>query len=388
MTIRGMRQVTVVLFGVALLIMLLCAVAAIFVDDQVMGQLLGTGAATLLASTVLYWGLRQFERSAGRWGGLVTIVMATLGLVFVLCAIWASSVLGSNSLSDFLWLSFLATAVCWLPLFAGGSCLQSKHADTSGRVAMVCFGLIYLGWLLAVWAQLDEELAFMVLGPSAIASAIVPTLLLQTALPRWSRVGPLLIVVPGTLYWILLLLGDHRLSLEPWNVLFIDIAMVVPAACAIVNGLTLVHPKRSRWLRPVTGCFAITGLVCFGVAIFDTVCLNPLDLEETAFRLATASGLAALAGGLALTVVTRIDQSFVEIVHDTRFELCCPRCRLMIELGQGDFLCPNCALKFRLHCESPDCRTCGYTLSPTFPDRCPECGTQVLIDEATDPLSV
>jgi hypothetical protein len=386
MTIRGMRQVTVVLFGVALLIMLLCAVASLFVDDQVMGQLLGTGAATLLASTVLYWGLRQFERSAGRWGGLVTIVMATLGLVFVLCAIWASSVLGSNSLSDFLWLSFLATAVCWLPLFAGGSCLQSKHADTSGRVAMVCFGLIYLGWLLSVWARLDEENTAMVLAPAALASAIVCVLLLQSGLQRWSRVVPMLMVITGTLVWVRLNLGDHNWSSSPISVLFVDIALVVPAAFAVVHGLMLARPKRARWLRPATMICAVVALACLGTGIFLAMCFEPLDLAEVAFRLATASGLAAIAGGLALTVVTRIDQSFVEILHNTRFELCCPRCRLMIELGQGDFLCPNCALKFRLHCEPPECRTCNYTLSPTFPDRCPECGTIVLLNDDVDPL--
>jgi predicted amidophosphoribosyltransferase len=55
----------------------------------------------------------------------------------------------------------------------------------------------------------------------------------------------------------------------------------------------------------------------------------------------------------------------------------CPRCSESLTLPQGKSSCHNCNLQFKLMFESPNCRNCGYDVTQTNNNLCPECGEPI-----------
>ena len=157
-------------------------------------------------------------------------------------------------------------------------------------------------------------------------------------------------------------------------------AVVAHATLVMLAPLTFGQ----RWLRLLTilAVFVTAALVDWIVYLDEA--------PEMLQRLASAAGICAACGTLAIAILARVNRKLT--VHATPKELReikleCPQCgkRQTIAVGT-DAACSGCGLKIAVRVEEPRCAHCDYLLYGISSDRCPECGTPIWgLAEAPEP---
>ena len=380
MTVHYLRRFTVALFGLALLLMLVCAVGAIFVDDRRMDELMGTGALTLLWVCV-----RQMDKPSTRYAGMASMATFTLAWVMFLLTIWTDELpFLPRSLFEQTGLSGVAVLVCWPGLYGGGLWLGAERGRLAGHILLWGSCVVLGAWLFAIWGSLlRTDTAANVMGAMAITTVFTALAALQSG---WHlnlrRLGAGLTVV-GAAMWVVLAIENVS---PPDAIIRVDLAIGCLAAGGMLgwsNLLMLVDMPTMRWLRTLTMTLGILTLALLAGLLTTSMATSQWsNVSEVLARCMVAAGLLTLASGLTMGIVAHRCRTFTEQHHDTEVGISCPRCRKDLVLNQGEGRCPHCALRMRFTCEPPVCRVCEYVLAPTFPGRCPECGTSVLLEPA------
>ena len=379
-----LQRVSLWLFGTALVIALLCGLLAIFGASNSLGPLIGTALITMMLGGVTYGGLRQFDRPDGEVPGLVTVGMGLIVWCFLVLSFWSDQI---DSLprraEEALAFSGMVVLAYWLPIYIGTLSWRTEVGRRCGKVLLFVWGFGVVATVLMLWIEIGEWWMNWYITPLLIAGTAIALLLLRTAMWRWASWMGITAAGCGALLWMSLDTQAVNFSNDHLHTTALVSCFTLAWSLAIPNALSVIAPGRMPMLRIATMACAVISLMTIGMAAeFELARRTHMDIEVLA-RVASGFGMLMITGGLGLAMTRRMNKSFLEQPHGIALELRCPRCRLHMELDQGASMCPRCGLKFRVTFEAPNCRACDYNLSPNYPERCPECGTLVVLpDEA------
>ncbi|MCH2137849.1 MAG: hypothetical protein MK074_02210 [Phycisphaerales bacterium] len=381
MDLQGIRKSVNWILGIALVLMVICAIAALFVDDRKVGMLAGTAFLTTMLAGVLHASVRQFEGSRARWGGFVSAVLALIAWIMLVWTIWAETLFGRGGVNeDTLLLTALACLCCWPTMYTGASGIHTARVRLASRILLGTSVAVFIGWAGGIWLDIDELTLVNIFIPMAIGGVLCAVISLRSIVPLPAQCIAIAWCAGTMCYW------SAGMQLDwSWTGQFESVSIVLsgtfgPAGIAAVALLGMIRLRSRRWVRTTTMICVCCALLAWAMVIWFETAVQWREGAEVAARAGATTSILSAVGVLVLLLLHRIENGLVFTRHDTPLQVQCPRCRELLMLQQGKTACPHCMLKFNLQFESPACRSCGYGLAPQFPERCPECGTSVRVD--------
>jgi len=235
------------------------------------------------------------------------------------------------------------------------------------------------------------QLQLRVLATTATVGAAA-ILALASAIPweqrRWPPLGLCgLIAVSIALSIVLIGIWFEPSWQHEWFYKMMGICCVAAVGFPHVGLLSLARLRRQyEWTR--LGTVAVIALLALQIAasiIFE------VD-SELWFRLMGVLGILDACGTVAVPVLHRISGIRVEedayvVAQTANISLTCPRCHKSQTLPLGHSQCPDCRLKFSIEIEEEHCRKCGFLLYKVESGVCPECGTAILEQTVSEPVT-
>jgi rRNA maturation protein Nop10 len=334
-----------------------------------------TALATAIACGLMLSATKWIDRPTARAASLVS--MAVIVVEFLLCValIWGlGRLLPGPYDEEQIGLTMLWLALCGFPAVAFVRMTRSAAARVGGYVGVVAAGVTFLIAMVGLWMPGtrwwgDDK----IIGTGACfglfsLGAVLCLVGVGTDRRHWRWIGVLAAAVGCAMgLW-----GIWSRANNPgWPLAWV-ISVVGVVAHANVSMLAPLT-RGQRWLRLATILSVIVTASLVDVIVY-------LDgAPEMLERLASAAGICAACGTLAIAILARANRKTV--VHATPKELReirleCPQCGKKQALPVGaDAACGGCGLKITVQVTEPRCPTCDYLLYGLRSERCPECGT-------------
>jgi len=349
--------------------------AAIFARDDILIRVVMTGLLTAVAAGIVAIASPLLARPKLRDGTLMLYGLVALEYVLFLALIWLSS-LGGFAFDDELVGTTGAIAGC-SPILIGGTYLQAlPSARLAGRVAICVQSIGALAWLTAIWIPVMATTNLKRQWWESGWALLLLALLLALTLLRPPRSRPWRLIGAAAA-----VIGVALLFATIWDAIDEDEAAVGPiglaATVAFASPMLLLRlPGWQKWCPRIAIFSAAMIALTADLAAY-------VDLDEeislrSAASFAVLGGCATMASVVCLAANRRMQLESAE--YGVQLRTTCPRCRRELLLPPGASRCEGCGLGFRIRVDEPRCRNCGYLLYHHTGDRCPECGTPVLLE--------
>ena len=401
---RFKQPVPSAIYAIAIAISVGCALIGAF-DTEKTGLYLGTAALTIFLSCFIFIVQPNFDKRSTRAGAFLTVGLAILGWATVIAVIWNT---------HFRWLDAETTnkiATSFLTLFPAAFLIGGSVAifnpcwNRLGWTIMVGFSVVTVLLFFTIWIDWQRDILIPITISLAITTILVGPLMVCSKLPWLVRGSVVLAAVIASIVFTRLTIDvktpfEMRWESKPSQILmqldFVLLAFGLAITIGILNAVMAMRLSRVIWLPWLTVGSAACTVILLGIGMHELFVIElggflsagriAPDIREIPvfMRLGIASALVTLALGLALGYMARWGRAIVESSQVQLLALTCPRCGNDCRLGEGDQTCPWCRLQFRIRFEAPECRSCGTILAPNHPARCPECGTDVVIDSGPE----
>ncbi|MFQ5414687.1 MAG: hypothetical protein ACE5E6_09545 [Phycisphaerae bacterium] len=359
-----------------------CGVLAVlFQGGDVVWRIVGTGVTTAAACALMLPTSLLVDREKSRPAGLLGMSVITLEFAFAQVLIWdIPRLLGwaGRDESIALTMTFVALATLAIMLCLGFS------VHPFGRIAAPVGVAVTVVWfavfMVPTWAgrAVAHHDKWWQSGGAVAAIGAIAFLALTGAGTeperRWRVGGAAAAIVAGLLWqWDIWVGTGSHLGF---------IMFVISLSASLVVGhanLAMFCPLKAheRWVR-VAAVIAVTCTAALMDVIIIDARLGGLEIDEDVFaRLASATGILAGCGSLALCVLARMNRKIdfdTPVGEFARVIVVCPRCRKKQPIDIGDSSCAACGLRITIRVEEPRCPHCDYLLIGLTSERCPECG--------------
>lgn len=374
-------------------------------DTAKTGLYLGTAALTILLSGFIFFVQPNFDKRSTRLGALLTVGIAVLGWAMVIMLIWNMHYkwLGIET-SDRILISFITLFPAAF-LIGGSVAIFNPCWSRLGWTLLVGFSAVTGLLLFTIWSDWQRDVLVPITILLGVTTILVGPLMVRSKLPLGVRGPVMFTAVIASIVFTRLTIDvktpfDMRWESNSNQILmqldFVLLAFGLTITIGFLNAVMAMRLSKMVWLPWLTVVSVACTVTLLGIGMHTLFVLElggflsagriASDIREIPvfMRFGIASALVTLALSLALGYMARWGRAIVESSRVQLLALTCPRCGNDCRLGEGDQLCPWCQLQFRLRFEAPECRSCGMTLAPNHPARCPECGTDVVIGLGPD----
>ena len=344
-------------------------------------RIVGTGITTAAACGLMLPTSMLVDRKPTRTAGLLGMSVIILEFVLTLLLIWdLPGVLGLTG-----WTDSIAQTILFVALGTGTIMLSLRlTAEKMGRIAgpigiggTVAWFLVFMIPAWVDWSGQREEdwyLSGMVVAAVGALSMLATAGMGTEPRRHWRVVGVVGALVAGVLW-----LGDIWVGRgsDPGFVTFV-LSLTTSLVVGYAN-VVILFPLRpgQAWLRTAALLATVATALFIDIIAIDAECHFFRINEDLFIRFASAGGILAGCGSLALCVLARMNRKIdfdTRIGEVTRVTVICPRCQRKQNHDTGDSACATCGLRISIHVEEPRCRQCDYLLIGLTSDRCPECG--------------
>lgn len=352
-------------------------VAVLVGGDEIFARIIATAFATSGAALLLWPMANMIDHDDSRPAGIFGMMFVIVEFILVLTLVWVFETFLDHQFSERLFGSI------WALLFTGLTaivCLRLMAA-TGGRVAGIVgaalCAVVTVLFLGGVWigGSFDDEL-FESGATLACYGALASLCLIGIGTNdrrHWRWVGvATAVLMAGALLKHIWFGGDSG----PIGITLLTCTSFMAAYSNII--LLIPLKQNQRWLRIGTMVAVAATLTLITVMV---IAEDDWDIGDSIVaRLIGATGIVGAFGTLALGVLARINRKVEVVVEDkqlTQITLRCPRCSKRQTLPIGKGACEQCRLVIEVRVSEPLCHGCGYNLSMSEADNCPECGTAI-----------
>lgn len=348
-------------------------------------RMIGSGISAVVASGLLLWSGKLLESEKNRKTGLFVMGLIVIQFVLVLMALWDPLRLtGSYRSADML----AETAAVFVPVGIPAGIFfyvrQLRGGRMSGFFGMAPLAIAAGFFLAAIWSE------------STTHYSVLNEFIWETGWGCWFFAFAASAAVAGVgmdrrhWRWVGLLAATAALALGLHNVwsgertavnlltILIALGILVPHA----NLISLCNLKaRQRWMKWVAIAIA---WVCGAIVVYSVCTETRVDVL---WRMGTASGICAGCATVAVAILAAFNRRAIPAGGDgvdaTEIAVVCPACRrkqnVALAGGFGEEACGGCGMILSIRVRAPRCGNCGYMLLMFKGERCPECGTLVVM---------
>ncbi len=363
------------------------ATAVLFVDADVLWQIIGTGITTAVGSLFLLAMTRLLDKPKSHVSGLLGICLVILECILVLALIWEVGDGYSSRVEEmfiFLFLTFPVTGA--LSMIA---LVFLKHPPArwtslaimgSSAVAQIFFIIGAIGqvapfrddpWWETGWTILGYGILIAICLLGCFGKNQSPP---KNAWQHWHPWPGIMTALTGAGLAIASICGMKGEAVP----LFAGATIM---ACLWAYSTLVLQAKLKPGQRlfgiGTIAVLSVTGLCLELITLDDFVSSS---LKEGLARIAAATGILGACGSLALAIMTTLNRRGQHLPADgeslsfSEVELFCPHCRTRQTLPLGKACCKKCHLPIEINVQEPRCEECDYLLVGLTCDSCPECG--------------
>jgi len=358
--------------------------SVLFSLGDLVAQLISTGLITAAACGLLILMSSAAEREKGRNAALVGMTAVVVEYVLAMLLVWkVPRVLFGMRVEQELGLTMLNAGWYAIALMVVLRIRVTAAGRIGATVGLATTSLAFAFCLVAVWLrEYAVRGGLFETGGALIASGGLVMLALIGIEGRrgsWWRLGGVAAAAALLAIW---LWGIWISRGSPLGVVVFSILLTAAAATAHASLCVLCPLKAAqRWLLIGTLFSAVVTGVMIDVFIINEELLQRAWNHDLLTRFASAAGILASCGTLALCVLARLNRrmmSAADAQELTELAATCPRCQRKQTLRTGRSACAGCGLRFELRIEEPRCAQCGYNLYGAGVGYCPECGLAVV----------
>ena len=357
------------------------ALAVLFVRNEAVWRIIGTGLVTAGAAALLLPISLLADKAKSRRSGLLAIGFVLVEYFLWLILIWdIPRMLGIEiepvGLTALLLPSVAIPAIALLRMTATPA---TRIAGGVG-VGMAALELIVL--LVAIWGERlfsGSSQWYQTAGTTAIFFPMIIASLVGAGTHdrRWWRwIG----VVTGAAALCVSIAGiwrEHDDHVAPYTIL-----VTLAATFAYANLLVQCPLKPGQaWLRWTTLLSVLITAACIDSSIILEKTMDRRDAGDVLNRISAAAGIIAGCGTLAMLILAALNRKLqpapVAIASVDTLTIICPLCQKKQLIKTGGATCIACGLRIVIRLEEPHCEKCGYLLYGLKSDRCPECGNEL-----------
>lgn len=329
----------------------------------------------------------MMDKPAGRHASMLGMWAILLEFLLAMLLTWdLVHVLPIPVSTEMIALTLAFVLLCSLPAMFFLVILRNPNARVAGTVGLALTAAVFAVLMIGTWGFVGTRLGdkwFTTAGAAACLGALAVASLVRIEVKGtgmtaiWSigirLAGAIAAGLAMTVAVYAIWFDIHRDS-GLLTTLVCIAAVIAHANLCLLAPLT----RTQEWVRVATIGAAVATAVCTDLMWVTQLGRTDRDLLV---RLASASGLAASCGSLALLVLARINRRIVDeppVLQEIReITLICPGCHNKQTLPVGDVACPTCRLRIRTSIHEPRCPKCDYLLFMLTSDRCPECGEPI-----------
>ena len=339
-------------------------------------RFVGTGITFAIGTAIMLPFSVRADKAETRWDGLAgmaAVIVLVLGIVGLMWNVFGS--LFGSRFEDKVGMSLLFFAATALPTVGFLRLMLTPEHRLAAYNGLGLSAATFFLLLVAAWAgpRYGPHEQWAVTGGSLGGFGVLGVLALLGMNKRrpWRWVGVLAAVTAIAMATI----GTWQEIHEGGTVF----AIVISIAAVIAHAnLCLIVPLNAgqRWLPYPT---IAAGLA---TAVFLDLLVAADGHFEMAEKLASATGILAGCGTLALLVLAKLnkqlDRKPVVATDIKAITVICPACDTKQTMPAGkDTACIGCGLLFNILVVEPRCPQCDYLLFKLQADRCPECGFEL-----------
>lgn len=371
------RSIAIRVLYISLGFAALTGITAVFVptNSNILWRLLGTALATGVSAAFMLLAVRALENPMTRPVGTTLGIIICVVLPLIFASIWLDTIqtIRNNVVEHFALTAFIIF-LCGFPLILGSALLTRKGLRKSGILLIVCWIILALLWTIDIWGGGIWSYNYInaIAIPVAWCSPVAALLLV-----RWPRfVIPLILIATTCVLWQWY--GSQAKNDWIQYKTPLAIMMIVgwlPCTLSLWCLLTIrKHAYRIRRFEIAATCFGSLAIaLCFAFA-WTAITRTESDIL---LRFAIASSILGGTSVLGVFITQLLKMSMLVKSDTAPLQATCPRCSESLNLPQGKSSCHNCNLQFKLMFESPNCRNCGYDVTQTNNNLCPECGEPI-----------
>jgi hypothetical protein len=361
------------------------ALAVLTAASDVIWRVVGTSCTAAVAAGLLLGLSFLLDKEKARPAGLLGMMATIAAFLLTLALIWD---LGSTMSSRFeveesLALTLLAVFATAPPAMLFLRVATVASGKWAAKVGLATCAVVFLVMLLGSWWRSAGPHDFegklwgsaLIVGASGILAA-ASLAGLGTDRRHWRWVA----VAAAAVGMMLGLIGVWRDAHEGSFWLVLTWGLAVIGAHANLSLMCPLTPSQ-QWVRVIT-----IAAVVLAAALLDASAWKSAHVDwEGANRGAGAAGVVAACGSLALLILARLNRRMGSATTPPSVKeiaILCPWCQHKQTVPLGDSRCTHCGLRFRIAVEEPRCPNCDYLLYMLQSDRCPECGTPIVVQAA------